>query len=132
MASHNDTSFGTTPASVTGGFTTAADSSSTATAGQLSGAGVVCHNNSGANPGTLTTRTAAAMIADSGLQVGQTFLLILANGQVTGTLTLAGGTGVTITGTATVAASTARLYMVTVNGPTTMTYQNLGGGITAP
>ena len=132
MASHSDASFGTCPNSQIGGYTTAADSGSTASAGQLSGSGVVCHNNSGANPGTLTTRTAAQMIGDSGLQVNQTYLLVLANGQGTGVLTLAGGTGVTITGTATVATSTARLFMVTVNGPTTMTFQNLCGAIVAP
>ncbi len=72
------------------------------------------------------------MIADSGLQAGQAYLVILANGQATGTLTIAGGTGVTITGTATVAANTARIYTVTVNTGSTITFQNVAGAITAP
>jgi hypothetical protein len=123
----------TTLAGLTGAkFTSTAYSSSNAAAGDLSGAVVVVCNNSGATPGTLTTRTAAQMIADSNLQVGQTYFCILANGQATGTLTLAGGTGVTITGTATVAANTARLYTVTINTATTLTFQNVAGGITAP
>ena len=111
-------------------YTTAALSGTTASAGQLSGAAVVVMNNSGANPGTYTTRTAAQMIADSNLQAGQTYLVILCNGQGTGTLTLAGGTGVTITGTATAAANVARVYTVTV-GAATITFQNVGS-FTAP
>ena len=100
----------------------AALSSTTASAGQLSGAGIVVMFNTGATPGTYTTRTAAQMIADSNLQVGQTYLLLLGNNQATGTLTLAGGTGVTVSGTATVAANVGRLFTVTVNTSTTMTF----------
>jgi len=44
-----------------------------------------------------------------------------------GTLTLTAGTGVTITGTATLATTVARGYLVTVTSPTTVTFQDLGG-----
>src|SRR5947207_2845476 len=82
-------------------FTTAALNGSTAAAGDLTGASIVVMNNSNNNPGTYTTRTGTQMIADAGLQLGQTWLLILSNGQGTGTLTLAAGaSGVTIVGTA--------------------------------
>jgi hypothetical protein len=72
-------------------YTTRALSSSTAAAGELTGAGFVTMNNSGATPGTYTTRTAAQMIADAGLQKGDTYNLRIVNGQGTGTLTLAAG-----------------------------------------
>ena len=101
--------------------TSAALSSSTAAAGQLTGSAVVCMFNTGATPGTYTTRTAAQMIADSSLQTGQTWLLLLGNNQGTGTLTLAGGTGVTVSGTATVGTQVGRLFVCTVNSATTIT-----------
>ena len=99
----------------------AALSSTTASAGQLSGSAVCVMFNTGATPGTYTTRTATQMIADSALQIGQTWLVLLGNNQATGTLTLAGGTGVTISGTTTVAANVGRLYVCTVATATTIT-----------
>jgi hypothetical protein len=97
-------------------LSTAALSSTTASAGQLSGSFLTIMTNTGGTPGTYTTRTAAQMIADSNLYVGQTYFLILANNQGTGTLTLAGGSNVTVGGTATAAINTARLFTVTVGG----------------
>jgi hypothetical protein len=44
----------------------------------------------------------------------------------TGTLT-AGDASTTITGTATIATAVTRQYLLTVTGPTTVTYENLGG-----
>lgn len=44
-----------------------------------------------------------------------------------GTLTLSAGTGVTITGTATIATTVERQYLVTITSPTTVTFQDLGG-----
>ena len=131
MPNVNDIDLATTTlAGLTGAkYNTAALSSTTASAGQLSGAVVVVMNNSGANPATYTTRTVAQMIADSLLQVGQVYLVILCNGQATGTLTLAGGTGVTITGTATVAANVFRIFTVTVNSMAAITFQNVGSGV---
>ena len=112
-------------------YNTAALSTTTASQGQLSGAAVVVMNNSGANPGTYTTRTATQMIADDNLQVGQIYVVILTNGQGTGTLTLAGGTGVTITGTATATINVGRIYTVTVTSASALTFQNVGS-FTAP
>lgn len=114
---------------------TAALSSTTASAGQLSGSAVCVMNNSGGTPGTYTTRTAAQMIADSGLVLGNPYLLLLVNGQGTGTLTLAGGSGVTVSGTATVAAITGRLFAVRVTNATpgseAITIASVGLSLTA-
>lgn len=44
-----------------------------------------------------------------------------------GTLTLTAGAGVTITGLATIATTVERQYQVTVTGPNTVTFQDLGG-----
>jgi len=100
---------------------TAILSGSTAAAGYLTGSALCVALNSGATPGTLTTRTAAQMIADANLQVGQTWAILLGNVVTTNAITLAGGTGVTITGTTTVAGFTMRLYIATVNTLTTIT-----------
>lgn len=110
---------------------TAALSGSTASAGQLTPTGqasLVYMANTGATPGTYTTRTAAQMITDGPLVVGQQYLLVIANNQGTGTLTLAGGSNVTASGTLTVAANTARLFVVTVTSATTMTIVGLAFG----
>ncbi len=96
----------------------------TANAGELSGAPLMIMNNSGANPGSYTMRTAAQMITDSSLTVGALWYVLLVNGQATGTLTLATAAGITLSGTLTVAAITARLFVFQVNTPTTI----LGAG----
>ena len=44
------------------------------------------------------------------------------------TITLTGGTGVTITGTATIATAKFRDYIVTFDSATTLTMQNVGNG----
>ncbi len=108
-------------------------SSSTANAGELTPVGsasIVTATNVGSTPGTLTTRTAAQMIADSGLSVGQTWLLVLCNFQGTGTLTLAGGSNTTVGGTATVAVNTCRIFTATVSTATTITFTGLAIGFT--
>lgn len=114
-------------------LSTAALSSSTAAAGQLTGVGaaIVIMTNTGGTPGTYTTRTAAQMIADGALATGQSWLIILANNQGTGTLTLAGGSNVTVAGTATVAANTARLFTAIVATATTITITGLALGFTS-
>lgn len=115
-------------------FTTAALSSSTAAAGQLTGsAPIIIMNNSGGTPGTYTTRTATQMIADSSLGFNASWWILLVNGQGTGTLTLAGGTGVTVSGTATVAVSTARFFSAKVSAISTpaIVITDLGFSFTA-
>jgi hypothetical protein len=106
-------------------FNTAAVSNSTASAGWLSGAGFVVFNNSGGTPGNLTTRTGAQMVSDTGLGIGQQYLCLIVNGQATGTMTLVAGDGnVTISGTATIAPNTARLYLVQITGGSTIKFTN--------
>jgi len=113
---------------------TAALSSSTASANQLSpvgNQGIVIMNNTGGTPGTYTTRAAAQMVADSNFKGGETYVLFLNNFQGTGTLTLAAGSNVTVSGTATVAVNTGRLFTVVVNaGATAITITGLAFGYT--
>lgn len=67
-------------------------------------------------PGTQTTRTAVQMYADDPLAYpGKAYRLRISQSGA-GTLTLAGGTGVTISGTATVATTTFRDFMVVISG----------------
>jgi hypothetical protein len=56
------------------------------------------------------------------------YYLDIINPNAGGTITLVAGTGVTITGTATIAAQTSRGFLVTVTGPTSVTIQNIGAG----
>ena len=81
----------------------------------------------GATP-TFTTPTAAQIIASQpNWNVGQSQFVRVLNTN-SGTLTLAGGTGVTISGTATVATNTSRDFLVTYTSSTaqTITIQNVG------
>lgn len=98
-----------------------------AAAGDLTGALNVTANYSAIGGANLTTRTAAQMIADAGLVLGQAYELEIMNPGA-GTLTLVGGTGVTISGTATIATQVARWFVVTVTGAATITIQNVGSG----
>ena len=77
-----------------------------------------------------TTDTAANIIAAIPLAyVGQTYLLTIIN-ESSGAFawTVVAGTGVTVTGTATIAQNTWRQFMVTVASATTVTLQNVGTG----
>ena len=108
-------------------FTTTAAGNGTLTAGQITGAGYTVLASSGAT--AFTTRTATQMFADTpNAQAGTSYLLRVVNTNA-GTLTLTGGTGVTITGTATLATNTTRDYTVTFNSSTTLTLQSLGSGV---
>ncbi len=101
-------------------FTTAAQGqNSTASANQITpvgNAGLVIMNCTTGTPGTYTVRTAAQMVADGNLYLNQQWLLLLVNGQGTGTITFTGAAGVTLVGTnvASIAASSARLYQCQV------------------
>lgn len=109
-------------------YTTSALSTGTLAAGVITGAAFVVLVNSGATPGTQTTRTAAQMLADTpGAQVGFTYMLRIVNTGA-GTLTLAGGTGVTVSGTATVATNVFRDYTVNFASATTATITSVGSG----
>lgn len=98
-----------------------------AAAGDLTGAFNVVAEYSAVGAAALTTRTAAQMFADAGAVVGQSYEVEIMNSSA-GTTTLTAGTGVTLTGTMTIAAGTARWFVVTFNSATTLTIQNVGSG----
>lgn len=108
-------------------FTTAADATTFA-AGALTGSNWVNHANTADTPGTVNTRTATQMFGDTpNALAGQSYMLrIRHNGAAT--LTVGAGSGVTITGTATIATTTFRDFMVTFNTATTATMQDMGSG----
>lgn len=100
----------------------------TAAAGDLTGADVVQAEYSAVGANNLTTRTAAQMFADiPNCQAGFSYVLEIANTSA-GTTTLIGGTGVTLTGTMTMAAGTTRRFNVLFTSPTACTIQNMGAG----
>ncbi len=104
----------------------------TFTAGELTGAAFTVYNNSGATPGSIATRTATQMIADIGnAHIGQTWVLRVKNGQATGDLTMTAGADVTLTGTAVVTANTFNDYVCTVTSIAlhTITIQYAGSGV---
>jgi hypothetical protein len=105
----------------------AAAGPATAAAGDLTGAINVVANYSAIGANNLTTRTAAQMFADAGAIVGQTYELEIMNSSA-GIMTLVGGSGVTVAGTATIANATTRWFVVTFNSATTLTIQNAGSG----
>lgn len=116
---------GVTPAQ----FSTGALSGATFPAGALTGAAFTVVSNTAANPGNLTTRTAAQMLADfPQARVGMSYMVRIINGQATGTATIVGDASVTVTGTATIAPNSYRDFVVTFNSATTATMQNAGGG----
>ncbi len=95
-------------------FNTAALSTSTASAGQLTGAGICIMDNSGNNPGNFTTRTATEMIGDANLYLGQSWLIVLVNGQPTGNMGFVAGVGVTLSGGSIIGVSSGRIYIAKV------------------
>lgn len=100
----------------------------TLTAAMVSGADKVHHLSTGGATPTLTTPTAAAIIAGiPNMAVGQSYVLRLLNAN-SGIATLAAGSGVTITGTATLAAGTWTEFLVTKTAAATVTLQNIGSG----
>lgn len=104
----------------------------------LTGALDVFLSSAATTPGTQTTRTAAQLWADAVAQFGQAIndpaistnglqysLSIIQTGA--GTFTLAGGTGVTITGTATIAQNTSRQFVVNLT-PNAATFTEVASG----
>lgn len=87
----------------------------------------VYHITTGGSTPTLTTPTAAAIIANLGVNfiVGSSYVVRLINTN-SGTATLAAGTGVTITGTATSLTNTTRDWLVTFTAAGAITFQTIG------
>lgn len=115
-------------------YNTLSATAGTIAAGIITGALSVFAVFTNAVPGTQTTRTAAQLYADLLLAFGATALptTLTYDLQITntgaGTLTLAGGTGVTVTGTATIAQNTTRQFVVQVTSPTTVVITSVGTG----
>lgn len=113
--------------------TSTATSATILTAAKLTGGGgevYLAMTGTLAAGATATTDTAANIIAAIPYAyVGQTYTLRIVN-ESSGAFawTLAGGTGVTIVGTATIAQNTWREYVVTIATATTVTFQNVGTG----
>lgn len=100
----------------------------TAAAGNLSGAKLTVAEFSAVGAADLTTRTAAQMFADQGnVQPGDSYLLRIINTSG-GTTTVVAGSGVTLTGTATLATNTTRDFVVTFTSATALTMQSVGVG----
>lgn len=122
-------SWKSTSQEVLGAKFTTGTTTTTFTAGQLTGGTFVNYTNTGATPGSIQTRTAAQMFTDDPYaRVGGAYLLRITNGQGTGTLTVTAGSNVTLTGTATIAVNTWRDFVVTYNSATTLTMQNIATG----
>lgn len=128
---------------------------STVPASSISGAGDCYLNVSGGAAVTYTTDTAINIIASIQNAVATAYKqglgafaagvnppsgvpnlfnvswTLTINNQNSGTLTIAGGTGVTLVGTnaASLATGTARVYVVTVTSPTTVTLQSAYAGV---
>lgn len=114
-----------------GQYRTGALESATFAAGDLSpllGPFFVCYDNTGVTPATLTTRTATQMFADDPRAVvGKSYLLAVRNSSSgANTATIAAGTGVTLTGTMTIAQNVTRLFVVTYNSRVALTIQSMG------
>ncbi len=107
-------------------------SSFTATTAQTIGKPLVVLNLTGtlAAAANVTTPTAAQLWAAVGnAQAGQTYVLrVINNSSGAFAWTLVGGTGVTISGTASVAQNTYREWLVTLTNSTTVSVQNIGAG----
>lgn len=102
-------------------------------AGDITGAQLCAFFNSNAAPGTFTTRTAAQMIADTyasivGAESGLTSWVVRIINSGAGAFTVAGGTGVTVSGTATIAQNTYRDFVCTVSPAGAITMQSAGTG----
>lgn len=99
----------------------------------ITGASDVFLLQTGSTPGAQTTRTAAQLYADITAQFGFApaagfqYSLTIANSGA-GTFTLTAGSGVTLTGTMTVAQNTTRSFVVTVTSATSLTITSVSVG----
>lgn len=96
-------------------------------AGQLTGGNVTLYLSTATTPGSIATRTATQMFADTpGAQVGQKYMLMVGNlSGSANTMTITAGSGVTLTGTATVAQNIGRFYIVTFTSATALVMQEM-------
>lgn len=102
----------------------------TFTTGQLTGALWVSYASTAGTPGSIATRTATQMFNDNPYaSVGGGYRLRISNTAAgSATMTITAGSGVTLTGTATIADGSYRDFIVTYTSATALTIQNIGGG----
>ena len=116
-------------------FATGASTANTLTAASLVTNGVILRTGSPGAGVTDTTDTAVNIISAMGGGVpaivplngtyGEVFRLVNTTGQA---ITVAGGTGVTVSGTATVANNAWRDFIMSPTSASTLTMTNIGGG----
>ncbi len=109
-------------------YTTAALQSTIMTNAQVAGAAVVAFENTGTTPANLQFPLATDIIAAiPNAQVGMAYELMIRNSSGSAnTATITTNTGVTLTGTMTIAQNTTRFFLVTVTGATTITVNSMG------
>ena len=109
-------------------YKTAALQSATITAANMAGSAISVFDNTGTTPANLATDTAANIIAAvPGWQIGQSYLLKIRNSSGSAnTATITAGTGVTLTGTMTIAQYVQRELIVTYTGAGAVTLQSIG------
>lgn len=88
---------------------------------------LVLRDPNGAARSDVTPTAAALIAADSGAAKGDCFTVEIRNTGTTGeTITMTGGTGVTISGTATIAVDNAKEFLCVVTGPDTVALYSKG------
>lgn len=109
-------------------FVTAALESATIAAASVAGANVCEHINTGTTPGNLQFPTAADLVAAiPNAQVGFAYILEIRNGSGSAnTATITTNTGITLTGTMTIAQNVTRRFIVTLVSLTAVTVQSMG------
>ncbi len=109
-------------------YATAALQSTTMTAAQVSGASFVNFDNTGTTPANLQFPAATDVVAAiPNCQAGFTYMLAIRNSSGSAnTATITTNTGVTLTGTMTIAQTVTRYFVVTINSLTTLTVQSMG------
>jgi hypothetical protein len=109
-------------------FVTAALESATIAAASVAGANVCEHINTGTTPGNLQFPTASDLVAAiPNAQVGFAYILEIRNGSGSAnTATITTNTGITLTGTMTIAQNVTRRFIVTLTSLTAVTVQSMG------
>lgn len=109
-------------------FVTAALESATIAAASVAGANVCEHINTGTTPGNLQFPAAADIVAAiPNAQIGFSYVLEIRNGSGSAnTATITTNTGITLTGTMTIAQNVTRRFIVTLTSLTAVTVQSMG------
>lgn len=109
-------------------YVTAAGQSTTLTAAQVSGAKICVYDNTGTTPANLQFPAATDVIAAiPQAQIGMSYLLKIRNSSGSAnTATITTNTGVTLTGTMTIAQNVTRDFIVTMTAAATITVQSVG------